>query len=215
MSDQNYELALSRLATREGAEQFVGLLSSDEQLRELAFEALSDSKRRVRQAAAAALHALSKEKPELLSSGLHHIVDALHRPEAQTRWEILAILMNVELEGDKLLSESFEGALESLYDEDSNLVHLAAFNYLLKLARKDHEWLARVWVYIDEAIQCYHGDSEFSEMLKSLHGFVASGALDTQTAQALLKRLEFDAEQGKGYIKRASKALCELLAKQL
>ena len=51
---------------------------------------LAEGARRERQVAAAALYQVAKEKPEMLVDHIDEIVDALNRPEAQTRWECLS-----------------------------------------------------------------------------------------------------------------------------
>ena len=56
---------------------------------------LAEGARRERQVAAAALYQVAKEKPEMLVDHIDEIVDALNRPEAQTRWECLEALTSL------------------------------------------------------------------------------------------------------------------------
>ncbi|MFR7651650.1 MAG: hypothetical protein ACLUYK_10420, partial [Eggerthella lenta] len=54
--------------------------------------ALSGPSRRERQNAAAALSFFAKDHPDLMIPFGAAVIDALNRPEAQTRWECLDIL---------------------------------------------------------------------------------------------------------------------------
>ena len=54
-----------------------------------------------------------------------------------------------------------------------------------------------------EAIQCYHGDAEYRDMLEGLLAF-AGGDISKKTAKELVSRVKFDAESGNGYIKQFS-----------
>ena len=55
-------------------------------------ENLSSSSRMTRQSSASALSLVADKDASLLSSHISAFVDALNRPEAQTRWEVLDIL---------------------------------------------------------------------------------------------------------------------------
>ena len=65
---------------------------SDQTLRDRLGQNLSGSSRRDRQQAAAVLAQVAKTNPELVVPYLDEFVDALNRPEAQTRWESLDVL---------------------------------------------------------------------------------------------------------------------------
>lgn len=186
------------------------VLKSDEPL-EYLLECLSDSRRKIRQTAAVILHHIASSHPQKLQGKEAILIDALYRPEAQTRWEILAILTTFHLTDDELFVQAQEAALDGLYDEDSNLVRLASFKYLLSLSQENDERLELIWPYIDEALQCYHGDSLYRDMLVELRNFVQC-TLSEHIKTALIKRLSFDAEQAKGYLKAMSQALIEQLS---
>lgn len=53
---------------------------------------LSSSSRRTRQLAARVVNLLAQREPEMLVPFIEQLVDALYRPEAQTRWEVLDAL---------------------------------------------------------------------------------------------------------------------------
>ena len=70
------------------------------------------------------------------------------------------------------------------------------------------------WPILDEAIQCYHGDLEYRDMLGCLYEF-GRGEIDAEVAEKLALRLKFDAENGKGsYLKARSSEICEMLVKR-
>ena len=69
------------------------------------------------------------------------------------------------------------------------------------------------WPILDEAIQCYHGDLEYRDMLGCLYEFAR--ARSTRGREKLALRLKFDAENGKGsYLKARSSEICEMLVKR-
>ena len=67
-----------------------------------------------------------------------------------------------------------------------------------------------VWPLLDEAIQCYHGDAEYRDMLAALIG-LARGCASDATRKALAGRVTFDAENGAGYIKTFSAEILQAL----
>ena len=87
---------------------------------------LEGSSRRKRQAAASTLSVAASMKPEVLTEFSNVFVDALNRPEAQTRWECLDILTNIVGVESRLCDKAIPGAESALFDEDSGPLHLAA-----------------------------------------------------------------------------------------
>ena len=72
----------------------------------------------------------------------------------------------------------------------------------------------KVWPIIDEAIQCYHGDLEYRDMLALLFSF-AHGQISGSVAAELAGRLQFDAENGKGsYLRVRSREIYDALVKR-
>ena len=171
-------------------------------------DSLRGESRRARQFSATIIAQISREKPEVLVPDIASIVDALHRPEAQTRWEALDALYElVGLDTDEC-AKAIEGAEVSLYDEDSGPAHLSAFRFLCGLGSKDSKLAEKVWPDIDEGIQCYHGDPEFQDMLNELVMFAQ--AIDNPTVRAeLAERMTFDATNGKGPLKRKATIIVE------
>ena len=68
--------------------------NSEKGLDEL-IETLAQGSRRERQQAAAEIAAIAKEDAQQLAGSIAPLVDALNRPEAQTRWEILDALTEI------------------------------------------------------------------------------------------------------------------------
>lgn len=171
-------------------------------------EALSDGSRRGRQQAAKVIAGVAAVNAELLVPYASDLVDALERPEAQTRWECLdALAQMVPLDG-KACEKAVPGAEAALFDEDSGPLRLAAMRFLCKLGATTEARSAKVWSLIDEGIQCYHGDLEFQDMLLAVIDF-SQGKLDGSVKEALADRMRFDSTNGKGMLKRRATQILE------
>lgn len=167
-------------------------------------EDLSSSSRRTRQLAGRVVNLLAEREPNLLAPFIEQLVDALYRPEAQTRWEVLDALTLLVPEHAKECGAAYEGAEAALFDEISAPLRLSAFRFLVVWGATERRRSEKVWPIIDEAIQCYHGDLEYRDMLGSLYEFARSD-IDAQVAAELAGRIRFDAENGKGaYLKARS-----------
>lgn len=173
-------------------------------------EDLSGASRRKRQDAAHKVALIAKEEPEAVASYVEALIDALERPEAQTRWEVLTALTQLVPEHADEVAPACEGAEQSLFDEDSATVRLAAFVFLAKYGASSPERSDETWPLLDEAIQCYHGDAEYHDMLVALLD-MAQGNISKATKKALSDRVSFDANRGSGYIKTYSSQILETL----
>ena len=80
---------------------------------------LSDEKRRNRQISAAAVNQIAKAEPKLLISYISALIDALNRPEAQTRWECLEALTILVAYDSRTCSKAIPEAEAALFDEES------------------------------------------------------------------------------------------------
>lgn len=177
-------------------------------------EDLSSSSRRTRQFAARVLALLARREPKILDTHVAELIDALYRPEAQTRWEVLDALAELVPDHAKEIGAAFEGAETALFDELSATLRLSAFHLLCAWGATERGRSKKVWPIIDEAIQCYHGDLEYRDMLGYLHEF-AQGKIAGDVAEELAGRLQFDAENGKGsYLKARSREIYDMLAKR-
>lgn len=171
---------------------------------------LEGASRRDRQNAASILAEYAKLDPEPLVASANAFVDALNRPEAQTRWECLDVLTLIVPLDSRVCDKAFPGAETALFDEDSGPVRLSAMRFLCKLGATTENRSDRAWPLIDEAIQCYHGDFEYQNMLSAVVEF-SEGKLSPEVKNALAARVAFDAENGKGSLGRKSKQIIENL----
>lgn len=173
--------------------------------------ALAGSTRRNRQNASSVLAQVAKIEPEALVPYVDEFIDALNRPEAQTRWESLDVLTELVPFESRSCDKAISGAEIALFDEDNGLVRLAALRFLCTLGATTENRSQKVWPLLDEAIQCYHGDYEYQDMLHALIGF-ASGKLAPEVKQGLSERVAFDAEHGKGALQRRSQQIIDNLS---
>ena len=97
---------------------------------------LGDSSRRNRQNAAGSLAFIAKVSPELLVPYASDLIDALNRPEAQTRWESLDALTALVPVESRCTDKALAGAENALFDEENGFVRLAAH-------RRSHPVLSR------------------------------------------------------------------------
>ena len=166
-------------------------------------EELAGSSRRRRQEVAHKIATVAHTDASMVTPFVGSLMDALERPEEQTRWEVLDALTALVDEHAEEVAPAFEAAETALFDEDSAPVRLAGFVFLCRFGATSEERSDQVWPLLDEAIQCYHGDPEYRDMLVALLAFV-QGAASAATKAALAERLKFDAENGASYVKSFS-----------
>ena len=171
--------------------------------RRILVEELAGSSRRRRQEVAHKIAPVAHADASMFTPFVGSLMDALERPEAQTRWEVLDALTALVDEHADEVAPAFEAAETALFDEDSAPVRLAGFVFLCRFGATSEERSDQVWPLLDEAIQCYHGDPEYRDMLVALLTFV-QGAASAATKAALAERLKFDAENGASYVKSFS-----------
>lgn len=170
--------------------------------------ALTSRSRKDRQVAARALSIASAAVPQKVAPLVGAVVSAVMRPEAQTRWDALDTLANLAPYVPEETFQAFEGVQAALFDEESGLVRLNAFKFLVALGSVGPAWSLEVWPLVDEALQCLHGDPEFDEMLMLLLSFVRSN-IDPSVRQAVVDRLAFDAQSGKGALSIMARRVIE------
>ena len=171
-------------------------------------ESLSGDGRRIRQFSAATLNRISEEHIELLAPHIDQFIDALFRPESQTRWQTLEVLERIVAVDPEGAEGAVAGAESCLYDEDSGIVRLHAFRFLATYAASSEAHAEQVWPLIDEAIQCYHGDNEFGEMLTAVL-VLAGSTTSASVKQAIIDRMTFDANSGRGGLKHRAEQIIE------
>ena len=119
-------------------------LKDSAKLKELV-EALSDGSRRGRLQSAKVIAGVSAENPVILVPFASDLVDALERPEAQTRWECLDALTYVVSFDSRPCDKAIPGAEAALFDEDSGPLRLAAMRFLCKLGATTEKRSEKVW----------------------------------------------------------------------
>lgn len=82
--------------------------------------------------------------------------------------------------------------------------------FLCKLGATTENRSEKIWPLLDEAIQCYHGDFEYQDMLVAIISF-SEGKLSPAVKEGLRARVTFDAEHGKGALKRRSQQIIDNL----
>ena len=184
-------------------------LADDAKLSSLV-ESLAVSARRDRQIAASAVFQVAKSDPEKLVPSIDALIDALNRPEAQTRWEVLETLTILVGHDARTCGKALPEVEASLFDEESGPVRLGAMRFLCKYGATTANRSEKVWPLIDEGIQCYHGDLEFNDMLSALVEF-SNGKLSDNVKQELENRMSFDATNGKGTLKKRAQQIIENL----
>ncbi len=172
---------------------------------------LAGPSRRERQNAAAILALVAEINPEVLAPHTSAFVDALNRPEAQTRWECLDVLTILVPYESRACEKAIAGAEGALFDEGAGSLHLSAFRFLCRIGRTTPTRSMKVWPLIEEAMQCYHGDFEYQDMLASVASF-AAGKINPSVKEALKERVSFDARTGKGALRRCSQQIIDILS---
>lgn len=176
-------------------------------------DALAGDDRRSRQAAASVVHELALHDARALKPYAEELADALHRPESQTRWEVLGTFEKLVPVDGRLVDKALPGAEAALHDEESGVVRLAAFRMLCAYGATTEKRSERIWPLIDEAIRCYHGDPEFPAMLSGVTRLVTGHSADSVKIAAA-ERMAFDAETGKGLLKRRATRIVQCAPKK-
>lgn len=170
--------------------------------------ALAGDDRTQRALAARVVHAIAMKKPDVLKDYPAELADALEKPEAQTRWEILGALEKMVAVDARVVDKAIVPATTALHDAESGVVRLAAFKLLAAYGATTPHRSEKVWPLLDEAIRVYHGDPEFANMLSGVYRLV-TGAASDEVKWAAADRMEFDAEHAKGLLARRAKRIVE------
>ena len=182
--------------------------ASDEALLKETVEQLEGSSRRNRQRAASVMCTLSKTNPDLIAPYIGDMVDALARPEIQTRWECLEALTRMVPIDSRACDKGIEGAETALFDEGNDLLHLAAMRFLCALGATTEKRCEKAWPLIDEGMQCYHGDPAFQDMLVAIIEF-SKGKITDEAKKGLKERMSFDAANARGALGIRAKQILE------
>ena len=171
-------------------------------------ESLSGSSRRARQDASARLAEVAKTAPEQLVEFIPDVIDALNRPESQTRWECLDILTCLVAFDASACEAALPGAELALFDEENTMVRLWAMIFLCEWGKTSESNSIEAWPLIDEAVRCYHGDMEFQDMLTAVLGF-SQGTLAPEVKKGLARAFAFDAENARGVLQRKAQRIID------
>lgn len=185
-------------------------MADDELLSKIA-GSLKDGTRRSRQHAAQVLAAIAYTDASKVVPYGEIFVDSLTRPEAQTRWECLDVLTKLVPFDVDLCARAIDGAETALFDEESGPLHLAAMRFLCKFGASSEANSEKAWPLIDEAIQCWHGDLEFQDMLNALIEF-SEGKLSPSVKSQFSDRMMFDSTNGRGALKRKATLIVQNLS---
>ena len=186
---------------------------ADSKLLASVVDALAGEDRRARQVAASVVNRVAIEQPALLKEFAPQLADALHRPESQTRWEVLGTFEKLVAVDARLVDRALGGAEAALHDEESGTVRLAAFRLLTTYGATTAKRSERVWPLVAEAIRCYHGDPEFISMLSGVYRMVCGSASD-EVKIAAAELMAFDADNAKGLLKRRAARIVECAPKK-
>ena len=195
-----------KIDTPEERSEVASLALHDEELLNELADLVSGSSRTRRQKAASTIALISNADASVLFPYVEDITTGLSRPEAQTRWEVLHTLDQMGKAGQRYDEDVIAAAEDALYDENSGIVREAAFRFFCGYGSASRENSEEVWPQIDEAIQCYHGNPEFSDMLTHLLAF-AEGNISIETSAALAQRMKFDSENASGTLRMRSEQI--------
>lgn len=180
-----------------------------DEMRDVLVNELAGTNRRTRQSAAHLLAIEARHNIDFVLDITDALIDALTLPEAQTRWECLDILAEVATVAPDKVLNAFPGAEEALFDDSSASVRLSAFRFLCRYGAISPQCATRAWSLMSEAIQCYHGDPEYREMLVRLQDF-AQGNIGDEVRASLVERMQFDAKNGRGFMRAYSTEICAM-----
>ncbi len=173
-------------------------------------QTLSGRSRRDRQSSAHMLAQIAEHDADRLLPYVDELAEAIERPEAQTRWEILDVFAYLAPIDPAAAEKVAEGASEALYDEESAMLRYNAFRYFSKLAQTSPERARRIWPVLDEALQCFHGNPEFTGMLECSYELVDKGDIDASVCKAVAQRMSFDAQAGKSPLAAQASRIIDL-----
>lgn len=171
-------------------------------------EDLSGSSRRGRQDAANRLAEVAKANPQALVDFIPDFIDALNRPESQTRWECLDILTCLVPFAADRVGQALSGAELALFDEENTMVRLWAMIFLCEWGKTREDFSLQAWPLIEAAVKCYHGDMEFQDMLTAVLGF-SQGNLAPEVRRGVAAAFAFDAETAKGALQRKAQRIID------
>lgn len=195
-----------KIDTPEEREALADQALKDEDLVDQLAQMIAGSSRTRRQKAASTVALIADKDASVLLPYTEDIASGLTKQEAQTRWEVLHALDQMGKAGQRYDEDVLVAAEDALYDESNGSVRESAFHFFCGYGSASVENSEEVWPQIDEAIQCYHGNPEFSDMLTQLVAFAESDISFT-TSAALAQRMKFDSENASGTLRMRSEQI--------
>ena len=174
-------------------------------------EDLYDASRTKRQRASEIVSNVAHANIDILIPHISDLTDALNRPEAKTRWGVLDALNLMVSAESRQCDKALVGAESSLFDEKNGPVRLAAFRFLCSLGATTPARSEKIWPLLSDAISCYHGDFEYTEML-AIFSVFADGKIADSVKADIVKTLSFDAKNAKGSIGKRTKSIVDKLS---
>ena len=176
-------------------------------------EALGGSSRRMRQNAAHELSVRYVANPDELIPFVELLIQSLDLPESRTRWDCLDLLTAIAAKRPELCTDALAGTEIALFDDEgAGPLRLAAVRFLCTFGSTSPERSDRVWGLLDEAIQCYHGDPEYQDMMSALLDFSVADLSDN-VKEAFAERMKFDAENNRGLTRTRSQRIIDNLSR--
>ena len=170
-------------------------------------DALGAPTRALREYASDVFQAVASQNADLLVDFSTEIIDALDRPEPFTRYNILLVLDCFVSHHASIVSKALYQLEDCLYDEESKIVRLEAFEVLCHFGATTETRSKTVWNYLSEALRCYHGDPEYMMMLNHLSDMLQNGKIAGSVKEGVVRLFIFDAEQGKGMLQRRAQQI--------
>lgn len=167
---------------------------------------LAEDDKRARAAAAAILHEVACADAAKLLKYSSQLVDALSRPEAPTRWEVLGALEVIAATEPEKVEPAVGPATDALHDSESSVVREAAFRMLAAYGATSAKRAQAMWPLLDEALRAYHGDPEYPGMLSGLVVMV-EGAAPIGVRREAAALVDHDTTHPKQLISRRAKRI--------
>ena len=187
-------------------EEIADRMINNKKVRSAVFRVLEGDDRAQRVLAAKSIHVVADQQPEVLKDRAEDLADALNRPEAQTRWEILGALEKMVPVDARVVDKALTPTQIALHDADSGVVRLAAFRLLATYGATTERRSEKVWPLLNEGIRVFHGDQEFPQMLSGVIRLISGNCSDKVREEAA-DTMAFDAEHSKGLLGRRAKRI--------
>ena len=135
------------------------------------------------------------------------IASGLTKPEAQTRWEVLHALDQMGKAGQRYDEDVLVAAEDSPLRRDQRIRARGGLPLFCGYGSASTDNLEGGRTQIDEAIQCYHGNPEFTDMPHAARRLCRGKHLACHELRALAQRMKFDSENASGTLRMRSEQI--------